>query len=52
VVTSVKGPLAGRRVVRGREVECIAHYRLNASVVRSRRRARRESRSMTYRRVT
>ncbi|HEY7395029.1 MAG TPA: hypothetical protein VH559_09300 [Gemmatimonadaceae bacterium] len=52
VVTSAKGPLAGRRVVRGREVECIAHYRLNASVVRSRRRARRESRSMTYRRVT
>ncbi len=26
VVTEVRGPLAGRRVVRGREGECIAHY--------------------------
>jgi DNA polymerase (family X) len=26
VVTETHGPLAGRRVVRGREAECIAHY--------------------------
>lgn len=26
VVTETRGPLAGRRVVRGREGECIAHY--------------------------
>jgi DNA polymerase (family X) len=31
VVTETKGPLARRRVVRGREGECVAHYRLNAS---------------------
>lgn len=28
VVTELRGPLAGRRVVRGREAECRAHYRL------------------------
>jgi hypothetical protein len=27
VVTETAGPLAGRRVVRGREAECAAHYR-------------------------
>jgi hypothetical protein len=26
VVTETHGPLAGRRVVRGRERECVAHY--------------------------
>jgi hypothetical protein len=26
VVTETRGPLAGRRVVRGREAECKAHY--------------------------
>lgn len=26
VVTARQGPLAGRRVVRGREAECLAHY--------------------------
>jgi hypothetical protein len=26
VVTETHGPLAGRRVVRGREAECRAHY--------------------------
>ncbi len=26
IVTETHGPLAGRRVVRGREAECIAHY--------------------------
>jgi hypothetical protein len=31
VVTELKGPLARRRVVRGRESECIAHYRLNVN---------------------
>jgi hypothetical protein len=31
VVTAVKGPLAGRRVVRGRERECIAHYHLSSA---------------------
>lgn len=30
VVTSHQGPLTGRRVVRGRESECITHYHLNA----------------------
>jgi DNA polymerase (family X) len=29
VVTSPRGPLAGRRVVRGREVECRQWYRQN-----------------------
>lgn len=29
VVTETKGPLARRRVVRGREGECVAHYRVN-----------------------
>ena len=28
VVTAFKGPLAHRRVVRGRESECVAHYQL------------------------
>lgn len=27
IVTETRGPLAGRRVVRGREMECQAHYR-------------------------
>ena len=31
VVTATKGPLAGRRVVRGRERECIAHYRVSTA---------------------
>jgi len=31
VVTETRGPLAGRRVVRGREVECKAHYAQPAS---------------------
>ncbi|MCJ7450875.1 MAG: hypothetical protein MUO39_00155, partial [Steroidobacteraceae bacterium] len=26
IVTETHGPLTGRRVVRGRETECIAHY--------------------------
>ena len=30
VVTAHHGPLVGRRVVRGREAECITHYHLNA----------------------
>lgn len=30
VVTAVKGALARRRVVRGRESECVSHYRLSA----------------------
>ena len=30
VITAPKGPLAKRRVVRGRESECIAHYQLNS----------------------
>jgi len=36
VVTAPKGPLARRRVVRGREAECLAYYRLT---VNGRRRA-------------
>jgi hypothetical protein len=35
VVTAAQGPLRGRRAVRGREAECIAHYRLNAEPRRS-----------------
>lgn len=31
VVTATKGPLAHRRVVRGRESECVAHYRLTSA---------------------
>ena len=27
VITSTRGPLAGRRIVRGREDECRRHYR-------------------------
>ncbi len=27
VITSIRGPLAGKRIVRGREDECLAHYR-------------------------
>ncbi len=34
VVTAFKGPLARRRVVRGRESECIGHYRLAAGAER------------------
>lgn len=34
VVTQARGPLAGRRVVRGRERECIAHYRVAPKVQR------------------
>lgn len=40
VVTQPRGPLARRRVVRGRESECIGHYRLNR--VAPRRNARRQ----------
>lgn len=28
VVTAHRGPLAGRRIVRGREAECLTHYGL------------------------
>jgi hypothetical protein len=35
VVTATQGPLHGRRVVRGREAECIGHYHLNAEPRRS-----------------
>jgi len=31
VITSEFGPLAGRRIVRGREAECVLHYRLTGS---------------------
>ncbi|HVX38601.1 MAG TPA: helix-hairpin-helix domain-containing protein [Gemmatimonadaceae bacterium] len=31
VVTAARGPLAKRRVVRGREAECLAHYHVNAA---------------------
>ncbi len=31
VVTAFKGPLAHRRVVRGRESECVAHYQLTST---------------------
>jgi hypothetical protein len=31
VVTASRGPLAGKRVVRGREPECLAHYRARAA---------------------
>ncbi len=31
VVTETRGPLRGRRVVRGREAECVAYYGLTAS---------------------
>ena len=31
VVTATKGPLAGRRIVRGRERDCIAHYHLSTA---------------------
>ena len=31
VVTATKGALAGRRVVRGRERECIAHYKVSTA---------------------
>lgn len=30
VITAERGPLAGRRIVRGREAECAAHYGLGA----------------------
>lgn len=39
VVTQLRGPLARRRVVRGRESECIAHYRLNSVAPRRRQHA-------------
>jgi hypothetical protein len=32
VVTEYHGALKGRRVVRGRERECVAHYRAQARV--------------------
>ena len=41
VVTARKGPLARRRIVRGRESECIAHYRLNVAPSIHRRPTRR-----------
>jgi hypothetical protein len=31
VITSEFGPLAGRRIVRGREAECVLHYRMTGS---------------------
>ena len=31
VVTATKGPLTGKRVVRGRERECIAHYKVSTA---------------------
>lgn len=34
VVTASAGPLAGRRIVRGREGECITHYRLGSQTTR------------------
>ena len=37
VVTAYKGPLAHRRVVRGRESECVAHYHLTTREARPRR---------------
>jgi hypothetical protein len=36
VVTERRGPLAGKRVVRGREAECERHYGLNTAVDRDR----------------
>lgn len=39
VVTAHHGPLVGRRVVRGREAECITHYHLNAARAAVTRRA-------------
>lgn len=44
IVTAFKGPLAHRRVVRGRESECVAHYqlastRVHAGPVSTKRRA-------------
>lgn len=45
VVTATKGPLEGRRVVRGRETECIAHYHLSST----RRAPRRSSRAAGFR---
>lgn len=35
VVTAPSGELAGRRVVRGREHECLEHYRLRQGALRS-----------------
>jgi DNA polymerase (family 10) len=32
IVTELRGPLAGRRVVRGREAECAEHYETSATV--------------------
>ena len=37
VVTAHRGPLAGRRIVRGRESECVAHYHVNARGTRERK---------------
>ena len=31
VITASRGPLARRRIVRGRERECLAHYHVNAA---------------------
>lgn len=39
VVTAHHGPLVGRRVVRGREADCITHYHLNAPRASATRRA-------------
>jgi DNA polymerase (family 10) len=41
VVTALKGPLEGRRVVRGRESECVAHYHLTNTGRAAPRRKRR-----------
>lgn len=39
VVTAHRGPLDGHRVIRGRESECIAHYRMNVEHPRAHRAA-------------
>jgi DNA polymerase (family 10) len=41
IVTAFKGPLAHRRVVRGRESECVAHYQLASTSVHAGPSARR-----------
>jgi putative hydrolase len=43
VIAAPKGPLAGHRIVRGRESECIAHYHLNAITTESSRLSRQSS---------
>lgn len=45
VVTELKGPLARRRVVRGRESDCFAYYRPNATIPLSPRSASRRAKA-------